>query len=458
MDRPTLGRVWAKDGKVTPFNDDKYEKGFVAEVPTYENLNYLQQKLDLSLKALAERGVFEWGEDVDYQTGALVWSNNIVYIALTVPSKQLRPEENKNQWGVSVIQLTRDEFDSLVLAVDNHIADLGNPHKVTAEQLNVYRRNAVDNLFYILNKNINDHKADKTNPHKVTAAQAGAVPVVGGTYTGQVTFEADETVLHTAAGDQAITSKDDLVGFRKDNVRVGLTPDKRLVRKDGEVITDVYMSEAEYVEKRKTIEFNYSSPSPDFQMDLSTDISIKRGVGISEFTRPSSKSYVDRSGVPATASVDMPTWTSDGMSFLKTANENLVVPAKGNITGFKDFTIYLEFVPSEECELYSDNSPKADRIYVNSTGNLVLDLYTPANVRRSFVVGKVIMGKVNRFAFSLDGSSLILMLNGVSVKTSTAFEPNKTYTEFYLAKNSSVSLRQLKVWSIPLTEKQLSGL
>ena len=44
MDRPTLGRVWAKDGKVTPFEDDKYEKGFVAEVPTYENLNYLQQK------------------------------------------------------------------------------------------------------------------------------------------------------------------------------------------------------------------------------------------------------------------------------------------------------------------------------------------------------------------------------------------------------------------------------
>ena len=76
------------------FEDDKYEKGFVAEVPTYENLNYLTtKKLDLSLKALAERGVFEWGEDVDYQTGALVWSNNIVYIALTVPSKRLRPEE-----------------------------------------------------------------------------------------------------------------------------------------------------------------------------------------------------------------------------------------------------------------------------------------------------------------------------------------------------------------------------
>ena len=138
-----------------------------------------------------------------------------------------------------------------MLVVDNHIADLVNPHKVTAEQLNVYRRNAIDNLFYNLNKNINDHKADKTNPHKVTAAQVGAVPIVGGTYTGQVTFEADETILHTAAGDQAITSKDDLVGFRKDNVRVGITPDKRLVRKDGEVITDVYMSEEEYVEKRK---------------------------------------------------------------------------------------------------------------------------------------------------------------------------------------------------------------
>ena len=106
-----------------------------------------------------------------------------------------------------VIQLSRDEFDSLVIAVDNHIADLVNPHKVTAEQLNVYRRNAIDNLFYNLNKNINDHKADKDNPHKVTAAQVGAVPIVGGTYTGQVTFEADETILHSSAGDKLLHLK-----------------------------------------------------------------------------------------------------------------------------------------------------------------------------------------------------------------------------------------------------------
>ena len=30
--------------------------------------------------------------------------------------------------------------------------------------------------------------------------------------------------------------------------------------------------------------------------------------------------------------------------------------------------MYLEFVPTEACELYSDNSPVADKIYTNASG------------------------------------------------------------------------------------------
>ena len=64
MDRPLLGRTWAETGEVVEIEDEKYLKGFVAEIPTYEHLNFLQQKIDNTLNSLAQRGVLEWGEDV----------------------------------------------------------------------------------------------------------------------------------------------------------------------------------------------------------------------------------------------------------------------------------------------------------------------------------------------------------------------------------------------------------
>lgn len=460
MDRPLLNRVWAEEGQVTPYEDEKYLQGFVAEVPTYEGLNYLQKKLDLTLKSLAERGVLEWGSDVKYEKGALAWdTDGVIYVCLVdFPTTSINPKDNPAQWSISVIQLSKSDFQELADQINNHITDMNNPHNVTPEQLNIYRRNAVDNLVVNLNKNINGHKADKTNPHKVTAEQAGAVPITGGAYSGTVTFEADETLLNTAAGNYAITSKADLIGFRKDNVRVGLTPDKRLVRKDGEDVTDIYMSEEEYLTKRQEIEHLYSSPSPDFQMDLSSDISIKRGVGIADFSRPSTRVYLNKSGVSSTASVDEPCWTVDGLNLLKNTGESLVIPSMGNLTGFTNFTMYLEFVPTEACELYSDNSSVADRVYTNTNGDLLVDLHTPTNAKRTFNVGKVVLGKVNRFSLSVLGTNLTLMLNGVFKDTAFSFTPDKTYTEMYVGKNSSVSLRQFKIWSLALTAKQLSKL
>ena len=459
MERPLLNRVWAKDGQVTPYDEEKYLKGFVAEVPTYEGLNYLQQRIDLVLNSLAERGVLEWGSDVNYQVGALAWdTNGVIYVCTSNnPSVFLNPSVNPSEWDVSVVQLSVKDFEALTSQVNSHISNVNNPHNVTAEQLNVYRRNVVDSLFAGLNNNIDTHKLDKSNPHNVTATQVGAVPITGGTYTGSVTFDSDEVVLNTAAGDQAITSKPDLVGFRKDNVRVGITPDKRLVRKDGAVVTDVYMSEEEYLVKREEIEFEYSSPSPDLQIDLATDISIICGVGISEFKRPSTRSFISKSGVPKVAAVDEPCWTQEGLNFLKNANEVFEIPAKYNFLGFKSFTIYLEFVPSEDCELFSTDTPNTDRIYVRN-GDLQIDLFAASSARRTFNAGKVSLGEVNRFSFSFSSNALLLFLNGVVVESSFALDLNKPFTKIILGKNSSVSMRQLKVWSIALNTKQLSKL
>ena len=460
MNRPLLGRVWAKDGQVTPYDEEKYLQGFVAEVPTYEGLNYLQQRIDLTLNSLATRGVLEWGSDVDYLKGGLAWDiNNVIYVSLVAnPSRLLNPKDNPSQWSISVIQLSKSDFQALADQIDNHIQDKGNPHNVTAEQLNAYRIPAVDSLLNAITLNINTHKLDKTNSHEVTAAQAGAVPITGGTYTGPVTFDSDEVVINPIAGNQAITSTSDLVGFRKNDIRVGISSDGRLVRKDGATTTDVYMSEEEYITKRMEIEHEYYIPAPDLRIDLSNDISLKRGVGVCEFTRPSTRSYVNKSGVTTTAAVDEPCWTIDGLNFLSTAEESLVIPSQGNLSGFNALTMFISFVPTTACELYSDNSPVADKVYINALGDMLLDLHTPSNAKQTFNLGKVNWNSLNRFGLSINGTSLTLYLNGTYTTHTFLFTPNKTYTSIYLAKASTVSLTQFKTWSVALTHKQLSNL
>ena len=108
----TLGRVWAMT-PAKPIRDpgeSKYALGWVAEIPTYEVLNYLHNRIDANILALAEMGVFEWGADITYKKGALAWdeTDGKIYIALVAsPSKTLTPSNNPTQWTQSSIQISK---------------------------------------------------------------------------------------------------------------------------------------------------------------------------------------------------------------------------------------------------------------------------------------------------------------------------------------------------------------
>ena len=83
--RPQIARVWASDplAQKTEPAEAKYLLGWEPEIPTYQVLNYLQNKLDLALLALAERGVLEWGTDIVYKNKALAWdeADSQIYVA-----------------------------------------------------------------------------------------------------------------------------------------------------------------------------------------------------------------------------------------------------------------------------------------------------------------------------------------------------------------------------------------
>ena len=166
--RTTLGRIWAEAGqRVDPDanGSKKYRLGWLAEIPSYEVLNYLQWRIDIALTALAERGIPEWGNDIGYVLGALVWdnTNNTVYRAkVNAPSRGLAPSANLSQWEPSAIQISSLQWTTANNKIDTHIARKDNPHGVTAEQVNTYIKSVIDSKIATVNTTIPTTRAALT--------------------------------------------------------------------------------------------------------------------------------------------------------------------------------------------------------------------------------------------------------------------------------------------------------
>lgn len=76
-----LSYAWASDGgKIDPGNTE-YKLGWIAEIPTFEEFNYVLNVIDNNIKVLAEQSEFEWDALVTYKAGAEVWYDNTKYIA-----------------------------------------------------------------------------------------------------------------------------------------------------------------------------------------------------------------------------------------------------------------------------------------------------------------------------------------------------------------------------------------
>ena len=70
-----LEQLWSKSGGITDPNiaiPGKYENGWIAEIPTYQNFNFVLNALDNNVLSLAESGVFPWQDLVAYQAGIRV--------------------------------------------------------------------------------------------------------------------------------------------------------------------------------------------------------------------------------------------------------------------------------------------------------------------------------------------------------------------------------------------------
>lgn len=279
--RPKLNRVWTSNNSVARRDpgDEKYLKGWVAEIPTYQVLNYLQYKIDTTMLAQAERGIFEWGNDVSYGVGSLAWdeTDKTIYVCtVTSPNKTLRPSANSAQWSPSSIQVSRANYDSIVAAINAHIADVTtNPHKVTAAQIGAYNKSELDSIVANYRAMVQAHVTDYNNPHKLTAVQVGAVPATGGAYTGEVTF----TTVYLNDSKTAQIVNDGGLYLRNGSYYLGINgttgnPEAGTAASKSHIVTELNFP---YVKAAQEPE--YAVPEPILDMPLIGSINMRTGIG-----------------------------------------------------------------------------------------------------------------------------------------------------------------------------------
>tara|TARA_R100000541_G_scaffold16009_2_gene25551 strand:- start:4140 stop:5105 length:966 start_codon:yes stop_codon:yes gene_type:complete len=78
-----LSLVWADGGGQTPVSPSKYSLGWVAEIPTFQNFNYVLSNTTKNILVSAEQGQLLWEAGIQYQAGASVIDGGKLYVCHT---------------------------------------------------------------------------------------------------------------------------------------------------------------------------------------------------------------------------------------------------------------------------------------------------------------------------------------------------------------------------------------
>lgn len=454
--RPKLNRVWTSNNSVARRDpgDEKYLKGWVAEIPTYQVLNYLQYKIDTTMLAQAERGIFEWGNDVSYGVGSLAWdeTDKTIYVCtVTSPNKTLRPSANSAQWSPSSIQVSRANYDSIVAAINAHIADVTtNPHKVTAAQIGAYNKSELDSIVANYRAMVQAHVTDYNNPHKLTAAQVGAVPVTGGAYTGEVTF----TTVYLNDSKTAQIVNDSGLYLRNGSYYLGINGTTGNAETGTASSKSSIVTELNFPDVKAAQESEYVCPDPTFQMNLINSINISRGTGTIQNT-PDSVPMFDQN-------------LGGAFSYLANESASSIYESSDPATGGQSYTIATDYFYDSASSTRSWQFTiglRISKIIVMEDGALAIESILPTGDNKQYAASSgMVVGAWNRIVATFDGTKYRLYLNGVLLKEEAGTPLTNSSDEGRIAVvnlsagTRKTTLRAFRIWPYPLTAKQISTL
>jgi hypothetical protein len=99
-----LDLVWAAAaGGGDDMGDDKYQLGWVSEIPTYQNFNFVLSNLSKNALVLAEKGSYTWQPEIAYKVGAKVQGiTDGLYYTCAVANVNSAPESSMvdGHWGL----------------------------------------------------------------------------------------------------------------------------------------------------------------------------------------------------------------------------------------------------------------------------------------------------------------------------------------------------------------------
>ena len=103
--KPDLTRVWASGAPVANVEDPdvtspgKFSAGWAAEVPTYQNFNYLQRLMTQGLAHINETGISDWDPNTKYQVNGLSkGSDGLIYVSLSEQSNNNPISDDGSNW------------------------------------------------------------------------------------------------------------------------------------------------------------------------------------------------------------------------------------------------------------------------------------------------------------------------------------------------------------------------
>ena len=94
-----LSDIWAENGGFTDPGPAKYADGWIAEIPTYQNFNFVLQTTTKNILSYAESDIYDWEDDISYSPGASVRRDSLVYYCI-VSALNVDPTTDtlKNYW------------------------------------------------------------------------------------------------------------------------------------------------------------------------------------------------------------------------------------------------------------------------------------------------------------------------------------------------------------------------
>jgi hypothetical protein len=78
-----LPLIWALNGGSIDPGDIKYQDGWIAQIPSYQNFNFVLQNNSKNILVAAEQGYYEWDAAIAYAKGATVLSSGTRYFAMS---------------------------------------------------------------------------------------------------------------------------------------------------------------------------------------------------------------------------------------------------------------------------------------------------------------------------------------------------------------------------------------